>query len=262
MYTGTIVPLITPLDEDRRVAEKSVARLVDHIRHDVTALMPALTSGEGWRLTEQQWHDIVAHTVRHSHGLPVLAGIQLPDTASVIERARTAAGLGAAAVVVTTPFGASVTQEDILGHYRALRAATPVPVFLYNEEALSGNRIEYETLQRVCELPGIVGIKESSGDPAFTRRMAAAGTGIPVFEGWENLLAEATGVDGFIGPLANLEPALCNDMLADPTAARQQEINTVCERHGVFRDDWYRWVKKELRIRGVIDSDTICEEPS
>ncbi|MFF3840736.1 dihydrodipicolinate synthase family protein [Streptomyces sp. NPDC001930] len=260
-YSGTVVPLITPFDEHGVVDEPSVVRLLDHIRAEVNGFMPALTSGEGWKLDARQWQDVVTYTVRHAGGLPVLAGIQLPDTDAVIDRARTAAAIGADAVVVTTPFGAEVTQDDIVEHYKAIRAALDIPIFLYNEEALSGNRIEFDTLIRICkEIPGIVGIKESSGDAAFTRNMAEAGTGIPVFEGWENLLVDARGIDGFIGPLANLEPSLCNAMLVDPTPDRQAEINTVCERYGVFKDDWYRWVKKELHRRGVISSPTVHEE--
>ncbi|MFB8405924.1 dihydrodipicolinate synthase family protein [Streptomyces sp. NPDC055912] len=260
-YSGTVVPLITPFDEHGVVDEQSVVRLLEHIRAEVSGFMPALTSGEGWKLDARQWQDVVTYTVRHAGGLPVLAGIQLPDTDAVIDRARTAAAIGADAVVVTTPFGAEVTQDDIVEHYKAIRAALDIPIFLYNEEALSGNRIEFDTLIRICkEIPGIVGIKESSGDAAFTRNMAEAGTGIPVFEGWENLLVDARGIDGFIGPLANLEPSLCNAMLVDPTPDRQTEINTVCERYGVFKDDWYRWVKKELHRRGVISSPTVHEE--
>ncbi|MCX5225241.1 dihydrodipicolinate synthase family protein [Streptomyces sp. NBC_00233] len=260
-YSGTVVPLITPFDEHGVVDEPSVVRLLDHIRKEVNGFMPALTSGEGWKLDARQWQDVVTYTVRHAGGLPVLAGIQLPDTDAVIDRARTAAAIGADAVVVTTPFGAEVTQDGIVEHYKAIRAALDIPIFLYNEEALSGNRIEFDTLIRICkEIPGIVGIKESSGDAAFTRNMAEAGTGIPVFEGWENLLVDARGIDGFIGPLANLEPSLCNAMLVDPTPDRQAEINTVCERYGVFKDDWYRWVKKELHRRGVITSPTVHEE--
>lgn len=259
-YSGTVVPLITPLDENGTVDERSVARLIGHVHTEVTGLMPALTSGEGWKLDDRQWQDVVTYTVKHAGGLPVLAGIQLPDTASVIDRARTAAAIGADAIVVTTPFGADVTQDAIVDHYRAIREAVDIPIFLYNEEALSGNRIEFDTLLRICEIPGIVGIKESSGDAAFTRKTAEAGTGIPVFEGWENLLVDARGIDGFIGPLANLEPALCNAMLVDPTPERQAEINAVCERYGVFLDDWYRWVKKELHRRGVISSPTTHEE--
>ncbi|MBD0712160.1 MULTISPECIES: dihydrodipicolinate synthase family protein [unclassified Streptomyces] len=259
-HSGTIVPLITPFDEHGTVDEQSVVRLLDHIRTEVNGLMPALTSGEGWKLDARQWQDVVTYTVRHAGGLPVLAGIQLPETAAVIDRARTAAAIGADAVVVTTPFGADVTQDRIVEHYQAIRAALDLPIFLYNEEALSGNRIEFDTLLRICEIPGIVGIKESSGDAAFTRKMAGAGTGIPVFEGWENLLVEARGIDGFIGPLANLEPALCNAMLVDPTPDRQAEINSVCEKYGVFKDDWYRWVKQELHRRGVISSPAVHGE--
>ncbi|MGI5450685.1 dihydrodipicolinate synthase family protein [Streptomyces sp. CA-243310] len=260
MYSGTIVPLVTPFRDDDTVDEQSTARLIDHVRHDVTALMPALTSGEGWKLTERQWTDIVTHTVRHSGALPVLVGIQLPETAQIIERARRAMEIGADAVVVTTPFGEDVTQDDIVAHYRALRSATDAPIFLYNEEALSGNRIEYDTLLTLCEIPGIVGIKESSGDAAFTRKMAEAHTGVPVFEGWENLISSAVGIDGFIGPLANLEPALCNAILVDPSPERQAEVDATCETYGVFKDDWYRWVKKELHARGIIATPAVHEE--
>jgi 4-hydroxy-tetrahydrodipicolinate synthase len=260
LYSGTIVPLVTPMNEHGIVDEQSTARLIDHVRPEVTGLMPALTSGEGWKLDERQWTDILTYTVRHSDDLPVLVGIQLPDTADVIERARRARELGADAVVVTTPFGKSVTQDGIIEHYRALRSATDSPIFLYNEEALSGNRIEYDTLLVLCEISGIAGIKESSGDAAFTRKIAGAGTGVPVFEGWENLISDATGINGFIGPLANLEPALCNAALVDPTPDRQAEVNTTCERYGVFKDDWYRWVKKELHARGIIATPTVHEE--
>ncbi|MCJ1681500.1 dihydrodipicolinate synthase family protein [Streptomyces sp. APSN-46.1] len=260
MYSGTIVPLITPFDEDDTVDEQSTARLIDHVRTEVNGLMPALTSGEGWKLDERQWTDIVTYTVRHSGDLPVLVGIQLPDTATIIERARRAMDIGADAVVVTTPFGKGVTQDDIVEHYRAIRGATGAPIFLYNEEALSGNKIELDTLLRLCEMPGIVGIKESSGDASFTVKMAEAGTGVPVFEGWENLISAASGINGFIGPLANLEPALCNAILVDPSPERQAEVNATCEKYGVFKDDWYRWVKKELHARGIIATPAVHRE--
>ncbi|MGH3997701.1 MAG: hypothetical protein ACRDTJ_09600, partial [Pseudonocardiaceae bacterium] len=57
--------------------------------------------------------------------------------------------------------------------------------------------------------------------------------------------------------LANLEPALCNAILADPTAVRQAEVDAACMRYGLLADDWYRLVKGELVHRGVIDSDRV-----
>ncbi|MFI5783045.1 dihydrodipicolinate synthase family protein [Nocardia sp. NPDC051570] len=262
MYSGIIVPLVTPLDADGVVSAPGVAALIESVRDEVTGLMPTLSSGEGWLLSERQWTDMVALTREHSRGLPVLAGVQLATTAEVVDRARRAMVLGVDGVVVTTPFGAGLTQEAIYEHYRILRESVAVPLFLYNESALSGNSIEVDTLCRICELPDVVGIKESSGSAELTREIVTALPGIPVFEGWENLLIHADGIAGFIGPLANLEPALCNSMLTDPTPQRQAEIDAACERYGLLREDWYRWVKRELCRRGVLSDDTVAERVS
>ncbi|MGZ3148051.1 dihydrodipicolinate synthase family protein [Lentzea chajnantorensis] len=257
-YSGTIVPLVTPLDDSGQVDTDSVARLVESVRGNVNGLMPTLSSGEGWLLDTRQWTDMVSATVEHSGGLPVLAGVQLPDTESVVERSRLAERLGVSAVVVTTPFRADISQDEIFQHYREVSEALDVGLFLYNEKAVSGNSIEPATLRRVCtQLPNVVGVKESSGSAELTRALVAECPGLPVFEGWENLLLEAQGVAGFIGPLANLEPKVCTEMLAEPTQERQDEINALCEKYGVFEDDWYRHVKTALRERGIIKTDRV-----
>jgi len=260
MYTGTIVPLVTPLDADGTVNESDVDRLVGYVHRDVTALMPALSSGEGERLTDRQWHDMVAATVAHSHGLPVLAGILTPQTGQVLARALLAGRLGATAVVVGSPFGADVTQAEILRHFRVVRDSIDLDLFVYNESSKSGNTIDPDTLLRILALPGVVGIKESSGSVDLTRRLLAADHAVPVFQGWENLLLAARGVAGLIGPLANLEPAACTALLADPNQARQHEIDVLCKRYGIFTDDWYRRVKEELHSRGVIGSAYVVGE--
>ncbi|MGH3564847.1 MAG: dihydrodipicolinate synthase family protein [Pseudonocardia sp.] len=257
MYSGTIVPLVTPVNDAGNVSETCVARLIESVRCEVTALMPALSTGEGWALTEQQWQQMIAATREHSGGRPVLAGIQLATTAAVVARARHATALGADAVVVTTPFGKDVTQDRIYAHFAVLSSTVSVPLFIYNEAAISGNQIEPDTLIRICRLPRIVGIKESSGIPELTRRIVADLPAVPVFEGWENLLLQARGVAGFIGPLANLEPALCTAILTDPTAAHQAAIDDACMRYGLLTQDWYRSVKAELVRRGVIDTDRV-----
>jgi 4-hydroxy-tetrahydrodipicolinate synthase len=257
VYSGVVVPLVTPVGADGEIDARGVAALIDYVRPDVTAIMPALSSGEGWKLDERRWYELARLAVEHRGGLPVLLGIQVPDTEEVIRRAKAAAGLGVDAVVVTTPFDPDLTQRQILQHYQAVRAAVDVPIFLYNEEALSHNRIELDTLLAICGLGGIAGIKESSGSAEFTRALLAADLGIPVFEGWENQLLQVPGVDGFIGPLANLEPELCGRMLVDPTAAMQDQIDETCRRYGLFDDEWYRGVKAELVARGVLTSDRV-----
>ncbi|MGH3976076.1 MAG: dihydrodipicolinate synthase family protein, partial [Pseudonocardiaceae bacterium] len=166
MYSGTIVPLVTPFDEMGNVSEACVARLIKSLRGEVTALMPALSTGEGWILTERQWRQMISATRAHRGGLPVLAGIQLATTAMVVSRAQRAVALGVDAIVVSSPFGENISQDQIYRHFAILRSTIRLPLFIYNEAAISGNRIELDTLMRICQLPGVVGIKESSGSPA------------------------------------------------------------------------------------------------
>ncbi|WP_017624073.1 dihydrodipicolinate synthase family protein [Nocardiopsis chromatogenes] len=255
MISGTVVPLITPYDGHGRVSEKSTASLIEYVHADVSALMPVLSSGEGWRLTDQQWSDMVSFTVAHSHGLPVIAGVQAADTPCVLRRARMAEALGADMVAATTPFGAGVGQDEMVAHYRTLQGGTRLPIVVYNEEPVSQNRASLVTLLRICDLPGVAAVKESSGKAELTRALVAAGTGVPVFQGWEDRVASTPAVDGLIGPLANLEPGLCNTLLADPGEPLQRIVVAVCELFGLFRDDWYLRVKRELARRGVIEDE-------
>ena len=88
MYQGVIVPLITPLTAEGAVCAASIERLIESVRPAAAGLVPTLSSGEGWRLTLSQWRDMVLWTRRFARGLPVLAGIELPTTGEVLERAQ------------------------------------------------------------------------------------------------------------------------------------------------------------------------------
>lgn len=254
-YSGVTVALVTPLTDDGDVAEEDVGRLVASVRPYVDALLPALSTGEGWALTDRQWHRMVAATVTHRAGLPVLAGIQRPTTAQAVARARTAAGLGAAAVVAPTPYGPDVTQEEMYRHYETLGREGGLPVVVYHEREVSGNDLYPDTLLRICSLPSVVAVKDSAGDPAATRELIAARPGVPVLQGLEHLLPETEGVDGHVAALANVEPALCAALHAGPVSDHAAALAAACERHGLDRPDWYRALKSELCRRGVLTTE-------
>ncbi|RLU79960.1 dihydrodipicolinate synthase family protein [Streptomyces griseocarneus] len=250
---GTLVPLVTPVDGDHRVCATSVARLVESLREHVGAYVPALSTGEGWTLTPGQWHDMVRLTVEHAAGTPVLAGIALGDAAGVLDRARTAAGLGADAVVVPPPFpGPDGARRGLVEHFTEILDGSPLPVFVYHEHVVSGAPLDLAALRAVCALPGVVGVKDSSGSADFTRGLLDGGVGVPVFQGWENLITEVPGVQGFVGPLANLEPSVCDEALAAGAEDAQHRVDALSERYRLLTDDWYLHVKAELVRRGVI----------
>lgn len=253
MYHGIIPPLVTPLNNACAVDEGSVRRLVSSVAPCSSAFMPTLSSGEGWALNDTQLRDMVTYTKRYANGKPVLAGVLAPTTDAVVSRAQVVMNAGADAIVITTPFGKNIAQEEIVRHFTAVKKGTDnMPLWIYNEELISGNAITLETMKKIVDLGNVVGIKEASGSAAFTAEVMRASLGVPIFQGWENLCFESRGVDGYVLPLANIEPQLCFDMFKNPTKEKQQLINNACTTHNLLEKNWYAELKKELQKREVI----------
>ncbi|MFJ9089758.1 dihydrodipicolinate synthase family protein [Streptomyces sp. NPDC102384] len=252
---GVVVPLVTPVDENGKVDEASVARLLDSLHGSVDGFMPALSSGEGWKLSLAQWTDMVRYTVRYARGLPVLAGAELGHAPLIAGRSELAASLGADAVVVPPPFQSrNETGLDLVDHIRAVEQNGALPVFLYCENTVSNWPLDVDALAKACELPSVVGVKESSSDENFTRRVVARELDVPVFQGWEHLMTKVEGTAGFIGSLANLEPTACRTALTDPTQEQQAVIDDISAGYQLAADDWYLHIKRELTARGTLST--------
>lgn len=259
-YSSILVPLVTPLDDDGRVCEESVARLIESIHPFVRGYIPCLTSGEGWALTHDQWKAMILATLRHAGNRDVIAGIEKPTTNEVLELAREANRLGVDAIMVTTPFGASVTQEEMIAHYRHLHDETALHLNIYNESALSRNHCELDSLLAIAALPRVIGIKDSSDEP---RTDAVIGQfqnhGVAYFHGWENRMTGQPIADGNVVSLSNLEPAICGRACMINDTGLQEIIDEHCARYRLQSDDWYRHVKLELHERGIIASARTVE---
>jgi 4-hydroxy-tetrahydrodipicolinate synthase len=197
---------------------------------------------------------MVTWTRRFAGGLPVLAGVQLPTTAEVVERARLARQLDVEAVVALPPFGRGLPQDAVRAHYRTIARESGLPVFLYNEPKLAGTAIELPTLVELCRDGCVVGVKDSGGSGAVTNALIAVATGVPVFQGWEHLCLETRGVQGYILPLSNLEAALCRQMFESPSPGRRDEMLRHCAAHDLLGERWYAGMKRELERRGIIAS--------
>jgi 4-hydroxy-tetrahydrodipicolinate synthase len=258
-----LVPLVTPLDMHARVCRQSVQQLVRACGPLVDGFIPCLTSGEGWNLSAAQWTDMLRYTLEFAdENHRVVAGIELPTTEEVIERAERARELGAREIIVTSPFAPGASQAHILAHYQAIHSRTPLDLLVYNESALSGNEKSFDTLLKIARLERVTGLKDS---PSQTRTQAQIeqirGEGVDYFIGWEHELAGALVSDGNIVSLANLEPALCRVACL----ARQPEVATIVARlnetFGLGEDDWYAHVKRELAARGVLRSALTTQRP-
>ncbi|MFB7513651.1 dihydrodipicolinate synthase family protein [Streptomyces sp. NPDC056144] len=255
MNQGVIAALVTPFSETGEVSERAVAGLLDTLRPHVDGLLPNLSTGEGRLLTDAQWEAMLVATVKHADGLPVLAGILRPTTEQVLERARVAVELGAHGMIATSPYGPDVTQDEIYEHFARISAEAGLPVIVYHGTEVAGNSADFDTLLRICALPGVVGVKDSSGSSAFTRRLVEAEPGVSVLPGLEHLLLESGPVDGYVVALANVEPELCADLFAGRLDDPATPLAAACERYGLEKDDWYRWVKTALYERGILETD-------
>jgi 4-hydroxy-tetrahydrodipicolinate synthase len=255
---GVLVPLVTPLTETGEVSATCVGSLVESVRPYAAGLLPGLSTGEGWRLSDQQWTDMLAATVEHALDLPVIAGVLLADVTKIAERV---VGVSERldGLVVAPPFDHTATQDDIYAHFSALRSATATPIVIYNESRLSGVNMNMQTIRRVCDLGGVAGIKDSSGRIDVSLGLAAT-TGVPVFQGWENLLADSTPLAGSVVGLANLEPGLCTTAQRDSYVTAASAVASAVRRYGLGSPEWYRDVKRELVRRKVIRTSAIAGE--
>ena len=253
-YKGIIPPLITPLDTKGNVSEKSIKKLIEYVRPYASALMPTLSSGEGWALDDKEFVDMIRFTMKYARGLPVLAGVECSTTKKVIERSKIAKKFGIDAIVITTPFTKEISQNTIYAHFKDIAEAVKMPIFVYNEKAISKNAISYKILLRICKLDDIVGIKEASGSAKFTQKLIKSHLGIPIFQGWEHLCYSSKGVDGYVMPLANIEPKLCYEMFNNPSMRDQKRINALCKQYNLLDERWYFFLKQELVNRAVIDT--------
>ena len=106
--------------------------------------------------------------------VPVIAGSTSNDTAHSVELTRRATEAGVAGILAVTPYYNRPSQAGIEAHFRAVAAATPLPVILYDIPVRTGRKIAADTMLRLAhEVPNIVGVKDAAGDPAATARLLA-----------------------------------------------------------------------------------------
>jgi 4-hydroxy-tetrahydrodipicolinate synthase len=213
--TGIVPPAISPLDAAREVDEGAVAALVEHaLRGGSSGLFVLGGCGEGAWLPSRQRGAVVRAFARAGAGrVPVLAGVMLPATAPAAEAARQAAGEGADAVVVGSPYYFDVDAAAQRRHVEAVVEAAGRPALLYNIPQCTHRVLVPGAVAELARDRRVLGIKDSAGDfVAFQAFLAVKATrsDFRVLQGHEHVAAASLrlGADGLVPGLANLAPAL------------------------------------------------------
>jgi 4-hydroxy-tetrahydrodipicolinate synthase len=165
-WTGCGTALVTPFTRDGAVDEAGVKRLARRqIDAGIHFLVPCGTTGESPTLTEDERVRIIELVVEEAAGrVPVLAGAGGYDTKEVIHTARRMKQAGAAGLLSVTPYYNKPTPEGLFQHYSAIAGEVGLPVIVYNVPGRTGCNVDVATLVRLSAVPGIVGVKEASGN--------------------------------------------------------------------------------------------------
>jgi len=173
------------------------------------------STGERVHLDEREYLEVIETTravVPDSMAFIVGAGQQ--STAGTIKEVERAAAAGADAVLVITPhfYRSAISQEALINYYNSVADAAPVPLLLYSMPALTGIKIEPETVARLSEHPNIIGVKDSSNDVAgFSETVRLCSSEFAVMTGNGTIFLDAlqAGATGAILAVGCVVPGLC-----------------------------------------------------
>ncbi|MFN7149980.1 MAG: 4-hydroxy-tetrahydrodipicolinate synthase [Microthrixaceae bacterium] len=180
-----VTAMVTPFDERGDLDLDAAVELANWlVENGSDGLVLAGTTGESPTLTESE-ELVLFRTVRDAVSVPVIAGAGSNSTASAVDQTRRATDTGVDAILSVAPYYNRPSQAGLEAHFRAVAAATDLPVFLYDIPGRTGRKISSETILRLAhDVPNIVGLKDAAADPAETAQViAAAPSGFEVYSG-------------------------------------------------------------------------------
>jgi 4-hydroxy-tetrahydrodipicolinate synthase len=165
--TGSIVALATPMHDDGSVDYPALRRLIDwHIAEGTDCIGVVGTTGESPTVTVQEHQEIIRVSVEQANRrVPIMAGCGANSTAEAIELAKFARKVGADCQLQVVPYYNKPTQEGQYRHFKAIAEAVgDLPMVLYNVPGRTVADMQHDTVLRLAQVPGIVGMKEATGN--------------------------------------------------------------------------------------------------
>ncbi len=228
MIKGSLVAIVTPMHEDGSLDLDAYRRLIDwHVEQGTAAIVAVGTTGESPTVDPEEHGELIRVAVEQARGrVPVVAGTGGNSTREAIELTAHARKVGAAATLQVVPYYNRPTQEGMYRHFRAVAEAVDLPVILYNVPGRTVADMSNDTVLRLAEVPGIVGLKDATGDiPRGSDLLARLPAHFAVYSGNDDscLALMAMGSHGVISVTANVAPGAMAAMCAAALAGRWDE---------------------------------------
>lgn len=265
LFLGSAVALITPMHEDGTVDYEAYKVLVEKmISNGVQALLVNGTTAEASTLNVEEEHELLKLAVEINHKrVPIIAGTGSNDTAHALRESKIAKELGADACLIVTPYYNKTSQRGLIQHFTYLADNIGLPIILYNIPGRTGLKINVDTAVELAKHPMIIGMKDATGDMAYTMDLLAKTKDMDfdLYSGEDYMIVPfiAAGGKGVISVLSNVYPRECQMMCeyalkGDLKKAQQLcfDLHNVCT--GLFLD------VNPICVKAALNHQGICKE--
>ena len=269
-FRGIIPPMVTPLKEWDTLDQDGMVRLIDHILSGgVHGLFLLGTTGEAPSLSHRLRKEIVQRALDQiKERIPVLVGITDTSFDESINLAEYAAEKGASAVVLAPPYYFPAGQLELLEYLEHLVPRLPLPLFLYNMPTHTKLFFEPETVKAASEIPGVIGLKDSSANMVYFHQLQQifkVQNDFRLFIGPEELLGETLVLGGHGGVCGggNLIPELYVELYEKSIEGdfkkmgilheRIMQISTTIYSVGKYKSSYLKGLKCSLALMGICD---------
>jgi 4-hydroxy-tetrahydrodipicolinate synthase len=225
---GSIVALVTPMQEDGSVDYDGLRRLIDwHIAEGTDCIGVVGTTGESPTVSVEEHCEIIRVAVEQAKGrVPVMAGTGANSTHEAIELSKFAKKAGADCTLSVVPYYNKPSQEGIYQHFKAIAEAADIPMVLYNVPGRTVADMLPDTVLRLAQIPGIVGIKEATGNierACWLIKQAPKGFSIYSGDDPTAIALMLLGGHGNVSVTANVAPRAMHELCMHAIEGRARE---------------------------------------
>lgn len=218
MLKGSMVALITPMDEENRINYPKVAELLEwHIENGTDGLVILGTTGEASTMTFEEEKEFVAFcNDKIAKRVPMIVGSGSNSTATAISNSQAFAELGADYLLVVTPYYNKTNNEGMIRHFESIADSVTVPIIMYNVPSRTGCNITPEVVGKLAKHPNIIGIKEASGDMSYVMNISKyINETFALYSGNDDVIVPllSVGGTGVVSVWANIMPKEVHDLV-------------------------------------------------
>jgi 4-hydroxy-tetrahydrodipicolinate synthase len=264
MITGSLVAIVTPMHEDGSLDFARFRNLIDwHIAEGTDGIVVVGTTGESPTVSFDEHKELIRVAVEHARGrIPIIAGTGGNSTAEAIELTEAAKKAGATACLSVVPYYNKPTQEGLYRHFRKIAETVDLPMILYNVPVRTVTDLANDTVLRLAQVPGIIGIKDATANmERGSDLIRRAPRGFAIYSGEDAgaLALILLGGHGVISVTANVAPRLMREMCAaalvgDVKKAREINLKLLPLHQRLFIETNPAPVKWAMAQMGLIES--------